>query len=108
VTVDNLTPEVRVALRRYSEMTFGDLSDVDRLAEYLYNAGWREAVGAMVQFQDLPGQIRRIEARLHELGELVQRHGVQDADDERPSAYWSSEQGTEYWSDESVDEAIPQ
>jgi len=85
-----LTPEVRAALRRYSEMTFGDLSDTQRLAEFLYNAGWRQAVAAMVRFQDLPGQISRIEHRLHELGELMQRHGVQDADDERPSVYWSS------------------
>lgn len=92
VSAVDLTPEVRAALRRYTEMTFGDLSDTERLAEFVYNAGWREAVAAMVRFQDLPGQISRIESRLHELGELVRRHGLQEEkEDERASVYWSSE-----------------
>lgn len=71
-----LTPEVQAALRRYSEAHFGDLSDIERFAEYLYNAGWRDAVTAMVVFQDLPGQISRIENRVHTLGEQVRRHAM--------------------------------
>lgn len=88
-----LTPEVRAALDRYLAMTYGDLSDTDRLAEFLYNAGWRECLAAMVTFQDLPGQIRRIEARVHDLGVVVSRHGGESVgdEDERPSVYWSTE-----------------
>lgn len=73
-----VTPEVELALRRYMEMTLGDLSDTRRLAEYLYNAGWREAVAAMVTFQDLPGQISRVEQRVHQLGEQVRRHAIDE------------------------------
>ena len=66
-----LSSEARTALRHYAELTHGDLSDTERLAEYCYNAGFREAVAAMVTFQDLHGRIAGIERRVHELGELL-------------------------------------
>lgn len=85
------TPEARAALKRYAEMTFGDLSDTERMAEYVYNVGWRDAVAFMVAFRDLGGSLDRIERRVHDLGELVRRHTPAiEREVEDGSAYWSS------------------
>lgn len=68
-----MSTEARLAFRRYAEMTHGDLSDAPRMAQYLFNAGYREAIAAMVKFQGLSERIGRIERDAHELRLLVER-----------------------------------
>lgn len=66
----------QAALTRYAESHFGDLSDTTNLAETMFTAGFREAVTAMVQFQDLPEQMRRIERYVDRVCKIFEDAGV--------------------------------
>jgi hypothetical protein len=57
---------------------------------------------------DLGLSLAQIVQRLEELAELFRVEDI-EREAENGSTYWrTDEQGSEYWSDEAVDEAIPQ
>lgn len=64
---------VVLAYRRHLETTHGDLSDSLRLAEVMFNAGFRAAIAAMVEFQGLPEQLRRVEDDAAAIRRLFER-----------------------------------
>jgi hypothetical protein len=71
-----LTAEAATAYKRYLEMTYGDLTDTERLAQYMFSVGFREAIAAMVGFQDLPDQARRLERRIAGIADILERYAA--------------------------------
>ena len=68
-----LSTEARLALRRYTEQQHGDLTDIPRLAQTMFNAGYRNSVADMVRFQGLSERIGRVERDAQEVRLILER-----------------------------------
>ena len=71
--IDDLSPPVRARVNQYLVDQHGDLSDVFRMCEVMFNAGYRLAIANSVEFQDIPQKLMRIEERSVALRTMIER-----------------------------------
>lgn len=72
-----LPAEVQKAYDKYLIDHRGDLSDVQGLAETLFNAGARTAIAAMVSFSDLLPLVGGLERRIGKIRQVLE--GLEDS-----------------------------
>lgn len=66
-----ISPHAQAALDRYTETHYGDLSDINDLADVMFRAGGNQAVKAMEEFADITEKLDHLAARIHRMGEMV-------------------------------------
>ena len=74
-------PMVEARYEQYVRDHHGDVTDLPRLCEVMWNSGAAEAVRDMVEFSDVPGMVDRVQQRvrhLHDLLEVITRKASDD------------------------------
>jgi hypothetical protein len=71
-----MRPEVQAAYDRYAREHNGDLSNIPELCEYFVNVGFRMCLESMNVFNDLPGQLARVERQVQRIREVVDGMGT--------------------------------
>jgi hypothetical protein len=67
-----VSPECRRAYDRYVQAQWGDVTDVERLAETMFNAGGRTAVEAMVTFNNLIPRFDALELQIKRIRNVLE------------------------------------